>query len=155
MGDQPSPRLVTRLYGWVTGLDLTSYHHWLSICAAGDFAGCFPSLQAMGAAVLAGIWAGLAQSDRLVGHPLLAVWLDLAGLAFAATHRQLVLPAAWTGLHPLQSHCPSFRFAWSRAWVPQPVICPWASWLQLPAPALYRLVYCLYKHTRSIPVAVE
>ena len=155
MGGQPSPRLVTRLYGWVTGLDLTSYHHRLSICAAGDFAGCFPSLQAMGAAVLAGVRAGLAQSDRLVGRPLLAVWLELAGLAFAATRRQLVLPAAWTGLHPLRSHCPSFRFAWSRARVPQPVICPRASWLQLPAPALHRLVDRLYEHTRSIPVAVE
>ena len=109
----------------------------------------------MGAVVLAGVRAGLAQSDRLVGRPLLAVWLELAGLAFAMTHRQLVLPAAWTGLHPLRAHCPSFRFAWSRARVPQPVICPQASWLQLPAPALHRLVDRLYEHTRSIPVAVE
>ena len=75
-------------------------------------------LQAMGAMVLAGVWASLEQSDRLVSCPLLAVWLDLAGLAFAATHWQLVLPAAWTGMHPLQAHCPSFWFAWSRARVP-------------------------------------
>ena len=68
MGGQPSPRLVTRLYGWVTGLDLTSYHHRLSICAAGDFAGCFPSLQAMGAAVLVGVRAGLG-AVRPVGWP--------------------------------------------------------------------------------------
>ena len=64
MGGQPSPRLVTRLYGWVTGLDLTSYHHQLSICAAGDFAGCFLLLQAMGAVVLAGIRASLVHADR-------------------------------------------------------------------------------------------
>ena len=101
LGGHPSPRLVTRLYGWVTGLDLTSYHFQLSICIAGYFAGCFPLLQAMGAAVLAGVRAGLEQSDQLVGCPLVAVWLDLACLAFAMTHRQLVLPAAWTGLHPL------------------------------------------------------
>ena len=109
----------------------------------------------MGATVLAGIRAGLAQSDRLVGCPLLAVWLELAGLACAATRGQLVLPAAWTGLHPLRGHCPSFWFAWSRARVPQPVICPWASWLQLPTPALLRLVDRLYEHTRSIPIVVE
>ena len=105
--------------------------------------------------VLVTVQAGLVLADRLVGCPLLAVWLDLAGLAFAATRWQLVLPAAWTGLHPLRAHCPSFWFAWSRARVPQPVISPRASWLQLPAPALHHLVDRLYEHTRSFPVTVK
>ena len=94
LGAQSSLRLVTWLYDQVTGLELATYHCCLSICAARDFAGCFPSPQAMEAVVLAGIRGGLAQADRLAGRPLPAVWLDLAGLAFAGTRQQLVLPTA-------------------------------------------------------------
>ena len=138
---------MSRVAAWAQGLDLQTYHRRLSMCAAADFAACFPSFAAMGDMVLHSVCTRLAESDRLVGRGLLQVWQDLASLALGRGRRRLQVPAAWGMAHSLQTVCPTFRFAWSHMHQRYPVVCPRATWLQLPALALHRLVGYLYECT--------
>lgn len=96
LGRGGGDRLVARVSRWASSLDLRTYHARLSVCAAEDFASCFPLATALPNAVLASVRAGLARSDRLAGRPLLGVWGELAGLAFSPAGRQsLLVPPAW------------------------------------------------------------
>ena len=146
---------MSRVAAWAQGLDLQTYHRRLSVCAAADFAACFPSFAATGDMVLHSVRTRLAESDHLVGRGLLQVWQDLASLALGRGWHCLQVPAAWGTAHLLQTVCPNFRFAWLRMRQRYPVVCPRATWLQLPTLALHHLVRYLYECTRDISPAEE
>ena len=102
---------MSRVAAWAQGLDLQTYHYRLSVCAAADFAACFPTFVAMGDMVLHSVRTCLAKSDRLVGRGFLQVWQDLASLALGWGRRCLQVPAAWGMAHLLRTVCPTFNFA--------------------------------------------
>ena len=146
---------MSRVAAWAQGLDVQTYHHRLSVCAAADFAVCFPSFAAMGDMVLHSVHTRLAESNRLVGRGLLQVWQDLASLTLGRGRRRLQVPAAWGTAQLPRTVCPTFRFAWSRTHQCYPLVCPWATWLQLPTLVLHRLVGYLYECTWDTSPAEE